>query len=252
MIKKFDIYKNPVLYDDQYWWKKDDIEFYKRIIPSGASALELGSGTCRVGIPLLRNDINYFGLELSEAFCRYTQDKLLKKEHQEHIIHGDMRSFNIDHHFDYIFVAFNTFLHLLTNNEAEQCLQCIMKHLSDSGEFILDVVQPNPSFLFKETKDPILMMEFKDSYSEDIVEIYERCEYNNKTEICHIYWDYRYKALSDQNKRFEYQMRMYYPDTINRLLVENGFHIQEVYGDYDMNPFKEGSHLQIYRSKKHV
>ena len=249
LIKKFDIYKTPSLYDDQYWWKKDDIEFYKSIMPPGCSVLELGSGTGRVGFPLLRNDINYFALELSEEFCRYTKNKLLKKEHQDRIMQGDMRSFNIDRQFDCIFIAFNTFLHLLTNSDAERCFQCIRKHLSPGGEFILDIVHPHPSFLFKSSDEPVLVMDFKDSRNDDIVEIYEHCEYSNETEICDIRWEYRYKTKPQENKEFNYQMRMYYPDTVNRLLVESNFSIQEIYGDYEMAPFNEGSHLQIYRSK---
>ena len=88
-----------------------------------------------------------------------------------------------------------------------------------------------------------------DASHNDIVEIYESCIYNSETEICDIAWEYRYQKLTQHNKRFEYQMRMYYPDTINRLLIDAGFHISEVYGDYDMSPFREESHLQIYVSQ---
>ncbi len=248
MINTFDIYQNPSLYDDQYWWKRDDIEFYKKIIPSNSKVLELGSGTGRLGVPLLRNDVEYFGLELSKEFCNYTRSKLLNKEHQKQIIHGDMTSFKIDHKFDYIFVAFNTFLHLLTNDKAAQCFQCVKSHLSDNGIFILDIVHPHPSFLFKSNNKPELVMDFKDSTNDDIVEIYEYCEYNHETEICDIIWEYRYQKHVDSSKQFKYQMRMYYPDTINRLLIDNGFYIDEVYGDYDMNRFKEHSQLQIYKA----
>jgi len=248
LINTFDIYQNPSLYDDQYWWKRDDIEFYKKIIPPHSKVLELGSGTGRLGVPLLRNDVEYFGLELSKEFCNYTRSKLLHEEHQNQIIHGDMTSFKIDHKFDYIFVAFNTFLHLLTNDKAAQCFQCVKSHLSDNGIFILDIVHPHPSFLFKSNNKPELVMDFKDSTNDDIVKIYEYCEYNHETEICDIIWEYRYQKYVDSSKQFEYQMRMYYPDTINRLLIDNGFYIDEVYGDYDMNRFKEDSQLQIYKA----
>ena len=73
MIKEFDIYKHPILYDDQYWWKKDDIEFYKNIIPEGSKVLELGSGTGRLAIPLLKKKINYHGLDSSREFVNYSQ-----------------------------------------------------------------------------------------------------------------------------------------------------------------------------------
>ena len=50
------IYHDPQRYDDQYWWKKNDIEFWKTIYHkiSGTKILELGSGTGRLAVPLLK------------------------------------------------------------------------------------------------------------------------------------------------------------------------------------------------------
>ena len=92
-------------------------------------------------------------------------------------------------------------------------------------------------------------MDFKDSKEEDIVEIYEECRYSNETEICDITWEYQYKQKSENNKIFEYKMRMYYPDTMNRLLIDAGFELLEIYGDYDLNRFSEKSPIQIYKCK---
>ena len=246
MIDLFDIYKNPSIYDDQYWWKRDDVEFYKHIIDAGKSALELGAGTGRLAFPLLRNEVEYYGLDLSQEFCKYTKDKLLSKEHKDQIIYGDMRSFKIDKKFDYIFIAFNTLLHILTNQDAQKCFRCIRKHLKPGGEFIFDIVNPHPMFLYR-SSEKILVMDFKDSMSDEIIEIYESCKYEPISEICDISWEYRYKSGMKKSKRFDYKMRMYFPDTINRLLIENNFKIKDMYGDYDMGSFGLESHVQIYR-----
>ena len=80
-------------------------------------------------------------------------------------------------------------------------------------------------------------MDFKDSSHNDIVEIYESCTYSSETEICDIVWEYHYQKLTQHNKKFKYQMRMYYPDTINRLLVEAGFHIKDMY--FSFNKWKK-------------
>ena len=47
-------------------------------------------------------------------------------------------------------------------------------------------------------------------------------------------------------------MRMYHPDTINRLLTDGGFDIKSLYGDYQLNKFTEDSNLQIYIAKNIV
>ena len=98
--------------------KKDDIEFYKQIIPPESSALEIGSGTGRLALPMLRAEIDYYGLELSKELCDYSQEKLRTHDSTKRIFQGDMRSFNLDKKFDLIFIGFNSFLHLLTDKDA--------------------------------------------------------------------------------------------------------------------------------------
>ena len=112
MNKTFDIYNHPTLYDDQYWWKKDDIEFYKKHIKSGTHVLELGSGTGRLAHPLQRHGVCYYGLEISEQFYIYSSKKYNNIEDIE-FIEGNMVNFDLDKQFDTIFVAFNSFNHLL-------------------------------------------------------------------------------------------------------------------------------------------
>ena len=51
-------------------------------------------------------------------------------------------------------------------------------------------------------------------------------------------------------KIYQFQMRMIYPDTIDRLLFEAGFTIKQKLGDYNSKSFNENSLLQIYICSK--
>ena len=42
-------------------------------------------------------------------------------------------------------------------------------------------------------------------------------------------------------------MKMFYPDTLNKALVDNGFYIESLWGDYDGSAISEKSDLQIYK-----
>ena len=60
----------PQVYDNQFWWKKDDIEFWKSIFyDSEKSILELAAGTGRIGLPLIKENVNYKGVEISSLYC---------------------------------------------------------------------------------------------------------------------------------------------------------------------------------------
>ena len=168
----------------------------------------------------------------------------------ERIYNEDMRDFHLDNKFDYIFIAFNSFLHILTDDDAIKVFSCVKEHLKDNGKFVLDILAPDPDFLYREEKYIELpVMDFKDSKTGELIEIFETCKYDVDTEVCDLSWDYRYKDNPSYNKVFDYQMRMYYPDTINRLLIDAGLDIEDRFGDYECSRFNESSQLQIYVCK---
>ena len=41
-------------------------------------------------------------------------------------------------------------------------------------------------------------------------------------------------------------MKAIYPDTMNRILVDNGFKVRNLWGSYDKLPINESSLIQIY------
>ena len=43
---------------------------------------------------------------------------------------------------------------------------------------------------------------------------------------------------------------MYWPDTMNRILIDSGLEIIDIWGDYNYSKFNEQSPLQIYKIKK--
>ena len=99
----------PHLYDDQFWWKTDDIEFWKTKLLHNPKApiLELAAGTGRIGFPLIRESSSYTGLELSEQYVDYANKKISSLSSRSKFIQGDMRDFNLNKFDKCIFIGFN-------------------------------------------------------------------------------------------------------------------------------------------------
>ena len=131
-----------------------------------------------------------------------------------------MRDFKLNKFFDLIIIPFNSLLHLLTNNEISDCFASVLSHLSDDGYFI-----------FK--KKPKGFLDSK---------------YDQETEINDIKW--LFDRNDNRTDEYQFQMRMIYPDTIDRLLFEAGFTIEQKLGDYNSKRFNEDSLLQIYICSK--
>jgi len=236
---------SPETYDSQFWWKKDDVEFWKNIFyHKKQSILELAAGTGRLGIPLIREGHNYIGIEISTSYCLYANEVFQKLCNADRVKNDDMRFFNLGEKYDNIFIGFNSLLHLLTEKDLLSCLSAIKKHMHARSHFYIDILVPHPLFLYRPKDLALRVLEFKNE-NDAIIYIDEMLDYDKNTEIANITWIY-----SNTNKEvlfnFDFQMKMYFPDTIHRLLNENGFRIKNVWGDYNKNQFNEESTLQIY------
>tara|TARA_Y100001960_G_C14771693_1_gene880505 strand:- start:1456 stop:2232 length:777 start_codon:yes stop_codon:yes gene_type:complete len=249
-----EIYTNPQVYNDIMWWKKDDIKFWTNLIHTTKSKkiLELCCGTGRIGLPLIELGLNYYGIDSSDSFINFFKKKTDKIQYDSSkIISDDIRNFNIDESFDLIFIGFNSLAHLLKNQDLLDTLKAIKSHMHSNTIFAIDVFVPDSSFLYRVHKDKVDIMDFIDSSNNQKLTIFESTDYNSLTEINRINWDFIGK---DNVFQFNYafDMRMWFPDTLNRILTDCNYHIQKFYGDYDCNPFNEKSEKQIYLCKKYI
>ena len=244
------IYSDPQRYDDEYWWKTDDMEFWKKILEMvpGKRVLELAAGTGRLAIPLIRDGAEYTGIEISPEFCSQAEKKLLQHQMDAKFIQGDIRELTLNETFDLIFIGFNSFLHLLQDNDAESCLRCVKKHMHKDTIFVIDIFVPNPLFLYRpKTRFPV--MEYIDSITGELTKVEETSVYDPDSGINKITWFYNTPTKTD-DKIYNFTMRMYFPDTMNRLIIDSGLTIQRMMGKHDFSDFQEDSELQIYICKQ--
>ena len=117
--------------------KIDDTNFLSILQSVEGEILELGCGYGRITIPLAKRGIkNLTGLDLSEPSIAYAKEK------SGHLpikwVHGDIRTFQLNQHFDFIFARGSVFGFLLTTNEQKMFLHNVHTHLTEDGQFLFD------------------------------------------------------------------------------------------------------------------
>ena len=150
--------------------------------------LELACGTGRLANSLLREGANYTGLEISPNFAELAENKLKKYRESASVISGDMRNFNLNRTFDLIFIGFNSFLHLLTDEDSTNCMNCVKNHMHENSRFLIDIYIPNPLFLYPPDEVRFPVLEYTDSVSEKFVAVEESNLYARDTEINELTW----------------------------------------------------------------
>jgi len=240
-----DIYSDPELYDAAHWWKTNDLDFMAHWADTvGDPVLELAAGTGRLAVPILERGHHYTGLEQSAAYVTWAKQKLAPFHPRGQMIQGDMRDFHLGRRFQFIFIGFNSFLHLYTEEDIQACLACVREHLSDSGRFLIDIFVPNPLFLFREEGKKVYVMEFEHP-SKGPCTVDETNIYDPETQINHLNWYFHY-TREGLTEEYEFDMHILYPDTMDRVLTEAGFIIHQKLGDYEGHPMNANSSLQIY------
>ncbi len=58
---------------------------------------------------------------------------------------GDFRDFSFEERFRLVYVVFNTFFGLQTQEDQITCLRAVARHLTDDGVFVIEAFVPDPS-----------------------------------------------------------------------------------------------------------
>jgi SAM-dependent methyltransferase len=103
--------------------------------------LELGIGTGRIALPLAQHGLDVHGIDASAAMAA----QLRQKPGGEHVpvTLGNFADMAIEGRFTLIFVVFNTFFGLLSQDDQVRCMQGVTQHLTDDGVFVLEAFVPD-------------------------------------------------------------------------------------------------------------
>lgn len=236
-----DVYKDPELYEAIYKNKNDDFPFYAHWAKkSGPNVLELACGTGRLAAPLIQAGYNYTGLDISPEFINWCRARF---NNNSTFVMGDMRNFDLNQKYNLIFIGFNAFLHLETEKQALECLHSVQKHLAPQGRFLLDIFVPQAEFLYREKRR--YRVKFINHPRNGKCTIFEKNFYDDQTEINHIQWFFE-EEQGEKIEQYNFNMRMYFPDTMDRILHDSEYFIEEKWGNYNGLPIDSNSHLQLY------
>lgn len=109
----------------------------------GGRALELGIGTGRIALPLKARGVEVHGLDSSPAMVARLQSKPDGAEIPVTI--GDFREVTVAGEFSLVYVVFNTFFALLTQEDQIACFQSVAARLAEDGVFLIEAFVPDPT-----------------------------------------------------------------------------------------------------------
>jgi SAM-dependent methyltransferase len=241
-------YDDPVLYDRVSTPPAASIDFYVELARnSPGDVLELACGTGRVTIPiahaLSRSDRSVTGLDLAPAMLDSARTKAASVGVALDLVSGDMRRFALGRRFGLIFVAFNSLLHLTTNEALAECFGCVREHLAPRGTFAFDVFNPSVAMLARSPAERTTVVRVPDDALGEI-HVEATMDYDAATQVNRSAFHFSAPGRPDY-LTVPIHLRSLFPLELPLLLAANGLRLEERYGDFARERFGSGSARQV-------
>lgn len=223
----------------------DDLVFYKKWLPKDKNVriLELCCGTGRLTIPLAKEGRNITGVDYTASMLTEAKAKAAQEDLSIEFIEADMRNFELQEKFDFIFIPFNSVHHLYKNEDVAQAFTAVKKHLKKDGVFIFDCFNPNLQFIVESEKGEKEIANYKTDDGRSVL-IKENMRYESSTQINRIEWHYFIDGNFHSTQNLD--MRLFFPQELDAYLKQHNFNIVHKFGSFDEDTFGDASDKQIF------
>ncbi|MEB1806439.1 MAG: class I SAM-dependent methyltransferase [Bacillaceae bacterium] len=239
-------YQDPDLYDLENETFLEDFsmieEFAKQV---NGPVIELACGTGRIALRLAEQGIETVGVDLHEKMLSKAKEKANAKEIDVRLVMQDCTKLDLDIKSSFVFMVGNSFQHFLSNQEQDDLLSSVYRHLRKGGLFLFGTRFPSKEELMQSEEE-----EYWRSYHDTAgqkVDVYTVSQYDELAQI----QTYKTIRRSKENEEITHiQLRYVYPKEMERLLTSHGFTIVHQYGWWDKTPLTNQSQSMIYICKK--
>jgi SAM-dependent methyltransferase len=226
------------IYDELFSSRGDTdaaVEFLAALA-KGRRALELGIGTGRIALPLAARGIRMHGIDASPAMV----EKLRGKSGGAEIAveFGNFAEVRIGGRFSLIYVVFNTFFALLTQEDQVRCFSRVAKRLAPDGVFVIEAFVPDLSLYSRGQGITIVS-------TSDERAILGLSQLDAAAQLL------RAQTLvigDDGIRRFPVELRFAYPAELDLMARLAGMRLRDRWGGWDRRPFTSESalHVSVY------
>ena len=224
------------VYDD--WYTDVDPHAIDRLVELAGDgrALELGIGTGRIALPLAARNVNVSGIDAALSMM----DRLKSKSGSDRlkVLLGNFADVSIEGEFQLVYVVFNTFFALGSQDEQVRCFRNVASHLTPNGCFVIEAFVPNLSrftggqvnWATKVTEDRVeLDTGQHDAASQRVI--------SQKV------------VITDGSVRlYPVQIRYCWPSELDLMALLAGLRLRERWSNWQRAPFESesGKHVSIY------
>ena len=244
-------YEDPDLYDYEYRRRRFDVRFYRRLAHHfGSPVLELGCGTGRVALPLIRDGHQVLGIDRSARMLHRAlqrrQRLAVANRSRLLCVLGDMHRLPLRQRFPLVIAAFNTLQHVYRSEQLIALFGRIREHLADSGCLAFDVLNPDLAWLGRDPRRRWSRTRFTHPASGERLIYTTNHSYDPISQVAriNIYYD-PVDTASGAPKVVRLAHRQFFPQELRLLVRAGGLAVAGCYGGFYGEPLEADSESQV-------
>jgi SAM-dependent methyltransferase len=259
-----DPFEDAVLYDWEYRRRRDDVRFYGTLADErGGPILDLGCGTGRLMVPLLRAGHVVVGLDRAPAMLARAAARLRRLaprvRRRAVLLRGDLGALPVRRRFQLAIAAFHTIQHLATDRELARFFAGVARTLRPGGWFAFDTFAPDAGFLRRANAPGDrrwARTRFKHPATGRLTEYSEGYRLVDGPGTGRLLTSvFHYRAVGPRQRRtpvrrVELAHRLLAPADVTRLLARSGMKVIATWGGFDWRPLDAETEQHIYLCRR--
>jgi SAM-dependent methyltransferase len=243
------------IYEDLDGLRSEDVQYYlERAANAEGPILDAGCGSGRLLLPMLSAGLDAYGFDASPIMIEKLEQGLIAETGAERVWVDSLQDFPGRGlpAFSLIICTFNTFLHVLSQDEQLKVLENFYNALAPDGVLLLDIISPMRFAILDDASELRVFEGAVTNENGDAIQIWRWFDRDLVAQLGTYNREYRVTS-KDGTERSEHSLidfRWTFPNEMELLLRHVGFPTRDVYGDFDGGPLTETSDVQIWRARK--
>jgi len=201
-------------------------------------ALELGIGSGRIALPLAERGVQVQGIDNAPAMIARLREKPAGERIEVSV--GDFAQVNVQGEFALVYVVFNTFFMLLTQDAQVRCFRNVAAHLAPGGSFLIEAFVPDLKRFDGEQTNRVTSVGL--DHLELDVSQHERADQR--------VFGHKVVVRDGRMHLYPIQIRYVWPSEMDLMAQLAGLRLRERWSDWKRSPFtsQSGKHISLYES----
>ncbi|MEY4582596.1 MAG: hypothetical protein RL701_7299 [Pseudomonadota bacterium] len=244
------LYARPRYYDHAFRAHRRDVAHYVALAKRARGpVLELGAGTGRITLELLRAGVQVTAVDLSESMLERARERVQRLPAADQarlkLVHGDLRELRLRQKFSLVLAPFNLLMHMYTRRDVEAALQTVRTHLAPKATFAFDVLMPDLGVLRRDSARFYKCRPIFDPSDGHRYAYAEQFAYDAATQVQTVSMHFQRLDKPAIERTTPLVLRFFFPQELSALLHYNAFSVLRHEGDFAGEALSADSESQV-------